>query len=60
MMEMGKVRYAEEKFSHPYKPWAEDHNDKSGAHYRGYKACQNCVEWTVYSYACCSMALRSA
>jgi hypothetical protein len=52
MMTMGKVRYATEKFAHPYKPWVDDHNDKEGQHYRGFKACSNCVEWTVYSVPC--------
>ena len=49
MMINGKVRYSNKTFSHPYKPWIEDHNDKEGKHYRGFKACQNCVEWTVYA-----------
>ena len=47
---LGKVRYDKDlQFQHPYKPWSDDHNDKEGAHYRGFKACQNCVEWTVYT-----------
>ena len=46
---MGKIRYAKKDFQHPYKPWSDDHNDKEGKHYRGFKACQNCVEWTVYT-----------
>ena len=47
---LGKVRYDKNlQFQHPYKPWSDDHNDKEGAHYRGFKACQNCVEWTVYT-----------
>ena len=26
--------------------------DKEGSHYRGFKACQNGVEWTIYTLPC--------
>jgi hypothetical protein len=54
MLDVNKVRYNKEtgagaKFEHPYKPWLDDHNDKEGRHYRGYKACQNTLEWAIYT-----------
>lgn len=48
---MGKIRYADKKPVHPYKPW-EDKGDKSEAHFRAFKACQNGTEWTVYMLPC--------
>ena len=45
---MGKIRYADKsKEVHPYKPW-EDKSETAQPHFRGFKACQNGTEWTVY------------
>ena len=52
MLQVNTVRYNKEtmkEFAHPYKPWLDDHNDKEGRHYRGYKASQNTLEWAVYT-----------
>ena len=44
---LGKIRYAEKgKQVHPYKPW-DDKSDQADAHFRGFKATQNAMEWTV-------------
>ena len=49
MYTLNKIRYAERSGPvHPYRPWA-DTAKNADAHYRAYKACQNVLEWTVYS-----------
>jgi hypothetical protein len=35
MLAMSKIRYAKDKFEHPYKPWKDD--DAKG--FRAYKVC---------------------
>ena len=49
IFEVSAIRYSDKSFEHPYKPWSDDHNDKEGRHYRGFKACMNTVEWAVYT-----------
>lgn len=41
IFKVSSIRYADKDFAHPYTPWEKAHQDKDGAHYRGFKACQN-------------------
>lgn len=47
MTVLGELRYSDGQKVHPYRPWA-DKAATADPHFRGYKACMNVLEWTVY------------